>query len=112
MPLLFAWIPALVSAIFSAWRIYVVASIVWKAVKLLAGFAITYAVFSYVFSGFISGLINWINSSITEIAPIIDMFSLFLPSNFETCFNIIVSIYILSLVLSWKHKLAMALGAF
>ncbi|EOE5321980.1 hypothetical protein ACKGF9_004105 [Providencia rettgeri] len=111
MPLLLAWLPALITWLFNAWRIYVAASFLWKIIKYIAGVIITYAVVNYVFGGFISALINWVSTSLTYVSPFIDAFSLFLPSNFETCVYIIISDYVLAMVLSWKHRIAAALGA-
>ncbi|MFH6893517.1 hypothetical protein P3L44_10190 [Providencia sp. PROV175] len=112
MPLLLAWIPAIITWLFNAWRIFVAASFLFKIIKYIAGFVITYAVVKYTFGGFISNLVDWIYTSISYISPFINTLSVFIPENFETCIYIIVSNYVLSLVLSWKHRLAMALGAF
>ena len=110
MPLLLAWLPALITWLFNAWRLYAAGSFIWRIIKSIALLVITYAVVLYVFRGFISSLINWINESASFIAPLVDAFSLFLPSNFETCVYIIVSDYILAMVLSWKHRIATALA--
>lgn len=110
MPLLLAWLPALITWLFNAWRLYAAGAFIWRIIKSVAFLIITYAIVFYVFRGFIASLINWINGSVNSITPMIDAFSLFLPSNFETCVYIIISDYILAMVLSWKHRIATALA--
>ncbi|HEM6859171.1 hypothetical protein OKT22_01385 [Providencia rettgeri] len=110
MPLLLAWLPALITWLFNAWRLYVAGSFIWRVIRSIALLIIIYAVVLYVFRGFIASLVDWINTSANTIAPLIDAFSLFLPSNFETCVYIIISDYVLAMVLSWKERIATALG--
>lgn len=110
MPLLLAWLPALVTWLFNAWRLYIAGSFIWRVIRSIALLIIIYAVVLYIFRGFITSMMNWVNESASTIAPVIDAFSLFLPSNFETCVYIIISDYVLAMVLSWKQRIATALA--
>ncbi|MGF7409110.1 hypothetical protein [Providencia rettgeri] len=110
MPLLLAWLPALITWLFNAWRLYVAGSFIWRVIRSIALLIIIYAVVLYVFRGFIASLTSWVTTSANTVAPVMDAFSLFLPSNFETCVYIIISDYVLAMVLSWKYRIATALA--
>jgi len=108
MPLLLAWIPALISWLFNAIRIYLASTFILNIIKMVGFLTVTYAIVSYVFGGFITSIVDFIGESLAYSKPVIDSLSLFLPSNFETCVYIIISVYILSFVFSWKDRIIKA----